>query len=110
MVPQHYELPSLTALTAFEASARHISFKLAASELGVTPGEISRQIKAIEDDLGVPLFLRRGTGIMLTSAGKNIYRVLASSLSEASDVVRTIKRNGSRNVTVPPAMRSHRRG
>ncbi|WP_050592718.1 LysR family transcriptional regulator [Mesorhizobium sp. L2C084A000] len=110
MVPQYYDLPSLTALTAFEASARHLSFKLAASELGVTSGEISRQIKAIEDDLGVPLFVKRGTDVMLTSAGKDIYSVLACSLSQASDVVRTIKRDRSRNVTMPPAMRSRRRG
>ncbi|WP_352830319.1 LysR family transcriptional regulator [Mesorhizobium sp. M0159] len=100
----------MTALTAFEASARHLSFKLAASELGVTSGEISRQIKAIEDDLGVPLFMMRGTGVMLTSAGEDIYSVLATSLSKASDVFRTIKRDGSRNVTMPPAMRSRRCG
>ncbi|WP_352748578.1 LysR family transcriptional regulator [Mesorhizobium sp. M0701] len=110
MVPQYYDLPSLTALTAFEASARHLSFKLAASELGVTSGEISRQIKAIEDDLGVPLFERRGTGVMLTSAGKDIYSVLASSLSKASEVVRTIKRDGSGSVTMPAPMRSRRCG
>ncbi|WP_352676239.1 LysR family transcriptional regulator [Mesorhizobium sp. M0254] len=101
MIPQYYDLPSLTALTAFEASARHLSFELAASELGVTSGEISRQIKAIEDDLGVPLFVRRRTGVMLTSAGKDIYSVLASSLSKASDVVRTIKRDRSGDVTMP---------
>ncbi|WP_245264510.1 LysR family transcriptional regulator [Mesorhizobium sp. LNJC405B00] len=110
MVPQYYDLPSLTALTAFEASARHLSFKVAACELGVTSGEISRQIKAIEDDLGVPLFVRRGTGVMLTSVGKDMYNVLASSLSKASDVVQTIKRIGSRNVRMPPPMRSRRCG
>ncbi|MER9883578.1 LysR family transcriptional regulator [Mesorhizobium sp. M0118] len=109
MVPQHYDLPSLRALTAFEASARHFSFELAASELDMTSEEISRQIKAIEDDLGVPLFVRRGTEVMLTSAGKDIYSELARSLSKASDVVRTIKRDRSRNVTMFPAMRSHRR-
>ncbi|WP_352706772.1 LysR family transcriptional regulator [Mesorhizobium sp. M0598] len=83
----------MTALTAFEALARHLSFKLAASELGVTPAEISQQIKAIEDDLGVALFVTRGTGVMLTSPGNDIYSVLASSLSKASDVVRAIKRD-----------------
>ncbi|WP_352546158.1 LysR family transcriptional regulator [Mesorhizobium sp. M0006] len=105
MVPQYYDLPSLTALTAFEASARHLSFKLAATELGVTSGEISLQIRAIEDHLGVPLFVKRGTGVMLTSAGKDIYSVLESCLSKASDVVRTIKRDRSGNDTLPRAMR-----
>ncbi|TIO32285.1 LysR family transcriptional regulator [Mesorhizobium sp.] len=97
MVPRYYNLPSLTALTAFEASARHLSFKLAASELGMRSGEISRQIKAIEDDLGVPLFVRRGTDLMLTRAGQDIYSVLASSLLKASDVVRAIKRDRSQH-------------
>lgn len=110
MVPRYYDLPSLTALTAFEASARHLSFKLAASELGVTSGEIRRQIKAIEDELGVPLFVRRGTAVMLTSSGKDIYSVLASSFSKASDVVRTIRRDRSGNVTMPTAARSGRCG
>ncbi|ESZ05514.1 hypothetical protein X735_32240 [Mesorhizobium sp. L2C085B000] len=108
MVSQYYDLPSLTALTAFEASARHLSFEIAASELGMTLGEISRQIKAIEDDIGVPLFVRRGTELMLTSAGQDIYSVLASSLAKASNVVRAIKRDRSRNVTVFPAMHFRR--
>ncbi|MER9064844.1 LysR family transcriptional regulator [Mesorhizobium sp. M0698] len=98
---RYYDLPSLAALEVFESSARHLSFKLAASELDVTSGEIRRQIKAIEDELGVPLFVRPGTGVMLTSAGKDLYSVLASSLSKASDLVRTIKRGDrSRNVTI----------
>ncbi|WJI38392.1 MULTISPECIES: LysR family transcriptional regulator [Mesorhizobium] len=95
----------MTALTAFEASARNLSFQLAASELGVTSAEISRQIKTIEDDLGVPLFVRRGTGVMLTSAGKDIFSALASSLSKASDVVRTMKRGRPGNAMMLRAMR-----
>jgi DNA-binding transcriptional LysR family regulator len=81
MFCRYYDLPSLTALAVFEASARHLSFKLAASELNVTPGTVSRQIKAIEDELGIPLFVRLGTGVMLTSAGEDLYDVLASSFS-----------------------------
>ncbi|MER9921249.1 MULTISPECIES: LysR substrate-binding domain-containing protein [unclassified Mesorhizobium] len=101
MLHRYYELPSPTALEVFEASARHLSFKLAASELNVTSGEISRQIKAIEDELGVPLFVRPGTGVTLSRAGKDLYSVLASTLSKASDVVRTIKRGDrTRNVTI----------
>ncbi|ESW80605.1 hypothetical protein X770_30565 [Mesorhizobium sp. LSJC269B00] len=101
MVCQYYDLPSPTALEVFEASARHLSFKLAASELDVTSGEIRRQIKAIENELGVPLFAGPGTDVRLTSAGKDLYSVLASSFSKASDVVRAIKRGDySRNVTI----------
>ncbi|MDX8479906.1 LysR substrate-binding domain-containing protein [Mesorhizobium sp. VK24D] len=101
MVRRYYDLPSLTALAVFEASARHLSFKLAASELNVTPGAVSRQIKAIEDELGVPLFVRLGTGVVLTSAGEDLYGVLAGSFSRVSDVVRTVKRGDrSKNVTI----------
>ncbi|ANT54871.1 LysR substrate-binding domain-containing protein [Mesorhizobium amorphae] len=92
MVRRYYDLPSLTALAAFEASARHLSFKLAASELNVTPSAVSRQIKALEEDLGVPLFVRDRTLILLTSPGEELYAVLASGFSRASQVVRTIKR------------------
>lgn len=101
MVRRYYDLPSLTALAVFEASARHLSFKLAAAELNVTPGAVSKQIKAIEDELGVPLFVRLGAGVALTNAGEDLYGVLASSFSRASEAVRTIKRGDrSRNVTM----------
>ncbi|HXV29745.1 MAG TPA: LysR substrate-binding domain-containing protein [Sinorhizobium sp.] len=101
MVRRFYDLPSLTTLAVFEASARHLSFKLAAMELNVTPGAISRQVKAIEEELGVPLFVRHGKGVALTSAGEELYSVLASGFSRASEVVRTIKRGDrARNVTI----------
>lgn len=101
MVRRYYELPSLTALAVFEASARHLSFKLAAAELNVTPGAVSRQIKAIEDEVGVPLFLRNAGGVELTNAGEDLYAVLSTSFSRTSEVVRTIKRGDrSRNVTI----------
>jgi LysR family glycine cleavage system transcriptional activator len=101
MVRRYYDLPSLTALAVFEASARHLSFKLAAAELNVTPGAVSKQIKAIEDELGMPLFVRLGAGVSLTSAGEDLYGVLSSSFSRAAEVVRTIKRGDrSKNVTI----------
>src|SRR5215472_7800091 len=101
MVRRYYDLPSLTTLAIFEASARHLSFKLAAAELNVTPGAVSKQIKAIEDELGVPLFTRRGAGVSLTSAGEDLYGVISNSFSRAAEVVRTIKRGDrSRNVTM----------
>lgn len=111
MAHRFYHLPSLTALEVFEASARHLSLELAASELNVTSGEISRQIKVIEDDLGVPLFVRPGTGVVLTSAGKDLYTELASIFSKASDVVTTIKRGGRYRMSrLPSPMRSRRSG
>ncbi len=101
MVRRYYDLPSMTSLVVFEASARHLSFKLAAAELNVTPSAVSRQIKSVEDDLGVPLFARLGNGVMLTNAGEDLYRVLASNFSRVADVVRIIRRGDrSRNVTI----------
>jgi LysR family transcriptional regulator, glycine cleavage system transcriptional activator len=101
MVRRFYDLPPLTGLAVFEASARHGSFKLAAAELNVTPGAVSRQIKSIEDYLGVPLFVRGPGGVELTSAGEDLYAVLSSGFSRAAEVVRTIKRGDRmRNVTI----------
>ncbi len=52
-------LPSLNALRAFEAAARHQSFARAAGELHVSEGAISRHVKLLEEELGLPLFIRR---------------------------------------------------
>ncbi|MES0003419.1 LysR substrate-binding domain-containing protein [Mesorhizobium sp. M0051] len=102
MVRRYYDLPSLTALAIFEASARHLSFKLAASELNVTPSAVSHQIKVLEAELGVALFVRnKSSGILLTSSGEDLYAVLASGFSKASQIVRTIKRGDRpKNVTI----------
>jgi len=63
-------LPPLNALRAFEAAARHGSFVRAAAELGVTPGAVSQQIKALEQLLGLTLFRRQARGVRLTEAGR----------------------------------------
>ncbi|MFJ2485250.1 transcriptional regulator GcvA [Pseudomonas sp. NPDC087639] len=62
-------LPSLNGLRAFESAARHMSFTLAAQELNVTQTAISHQIRRLEDELGVPLFLRLKDGLALTADG-----------------------------------------
>lgn len=62
-------LPPLNALRAFEAAARHLSFTKAAEELFVTQAAVSHQIKALEDWLGAPLFLRQNRNLCLTEAG-----------------------------------------
>ena len=59
-------LPSLGALRAFEAAARHLSLTRAAEELHVTPAAISHQVKTLEDDLGLRLFDRTGRRLALT--------------------------------------------
>jgi LysR family transcriptional regulator, glycine cleavage system transcriptional activator len=60
------KLVHLNALRAFEAAARHLSFVAAADELNVTPSAISQQIRALEEYLDVPLFVRSKVGVTLT--------------------------------------------
>ena len=64
-----YRIPSLNGLKAFEAAARHMSFKAAAAELGVTAGAVSQQVKRLETSLGISLFRRLPQGLLLTREG-----------------------------------------
>jgi DNA-binding transcriptional LysR family regulator len=66
------DLPSLNALRAFEAAARLGSMSLAAQELHVTHGAVSRQVRALEEALGQPLFVRQGRGVALTTVGQQL--------------------------------------
>src|SRR6516162_785108 len=63
-------LPSLNGLRAFEAAARHLSFTLAAAELNVTQTAISHQIKRLEEELGLRLFVRKNRSLALTPKAK----------------------------------------
>ena len=65
-----YRLPPLNGLRAFEAAARHMSFKYAADELCVTAGAVSQHVKALETALGVKLFRRSARAIALTTEGR----------------------------------------
>ncbi|WP_106610542.1 LysR substrate-binding domain-containing protein [Shimia abyssi] len=101
MSRRHYNLPPLTTLSAFEAAARHLSFKNAAQELSVTPGAVSHQIKALEGDLGAALFQRRHRGVDLTEDGRVLFDALSSSFVRISKVLETIRdRSSSASVTV----------
>ncbi|QWF16506.1 LysR substrate-binding domain-containing protein [Lysobacter capsici] len=62
-------LPGTRALRTFEAAARHLNFTRAADEVGLTPAAVSYQIKEIEEQLGVVLFIRSSRSIQLTAAG-----------------------------------------
>src|SRR3979411_534332 len=64
-------LPSLNGLRAFEAAARHLSFTQAASELNVTQTAISHQIKRLEEELGVRLFVRQNRALTLTPEARD---------------------------------------
>ena len=74
-------MPPLNALRAFEAAARHLSFKEAAAELFVTPTAVSHQIRNLEDLVGLKLFERSGNTITLTRAGERFFPVLRDGLT-----------------------------
>src|SRR3954470_24498795 len=69
-------LPSLNALKAFEAAARHESFTRAADELCVTQGAVSHQVKVLEAELGLKLFMRSRQGLAITEHGREYLAVL----------------------------------
>ena len=74
-------LPALDLLVGFESSARHLSFTKAGEELFLTQSAVSRQIKELEDQLGVVLFQRRHRALALTEAGQQFYAAAAQALS-----------------------------
>lgn len=78
----HFDLPPLNALKAFEASARLQSITLAAKELHVTHGAVSRQVKQLEEHLGIALLSKDGRGIKLTDAGTRLYKASNEAFSQ----------------------------
>lgn len=83
-------LPPLTALQAFEAAARHLSFKHAASELSLTPTAISHQVRKLEERLGVRLFVRGARRVDLTPAGQGLYPALRQGFDAMAQAVEMV--------------------
>ncbi len=84
-------IPSLSALVAFEAAARHRSFTRASEELLLTQGAISRQVQALEEQLGLALFHRSGRQVMLTAAGAAYAARLAPLLDRLEAVTEELE-------------------
>lgn len=80
-------LPPLNALRAFEAAARHLSFRRAAEELHVTPAAISHQIKGLEDFLGVILFRRLPRAVILTDEAQRALPLISEAFERLNDAV-----------------------
>ena len=98
-------LPPLNALRAFEAAARHLSFKNAARELHVTPGAVSHQVKQLEEHLGVPLFRRLTRALELTAEAHALLPKVQEGLAaiaEAVDRVRLREESSALTVIAPP--------
>jgi len=102
-------LPPLTSIKAFEAAARHASFKLAALELHVTPAAISLQVRQLEEWLGMPLFDRTGNALVLTGKGKLYCQELGKALNlleRATEDLRGNALSGTLRVTALPSFAS----
>ncbi|TMJ49034.1 MAG: transcriptional regulator GcvA [Alphaproteobacteria bacterium] len=94
-------LPSLNALKAFEAAARHESFTRAAEELCVTQGAVSHQVKALEAELGVKLFNRERQRLLITEAGRDYLNVVRDALDRiAIGTERLLQRQSAGVLTV----------
>lgn len=105
----HSKLPSLTAIRAFEATARHLSVSQAAAELNVTHAAVSQQIRALEDWLGVKLIKRVGRSIALTESGAMYAAALLNAFEgilDATRQVRAFNDAGPVNVTTTPTFAS----
>ena len=90
-----YTLPPLNALRAFEAAARHLSFKRAAQELHVTPAAVGQQVKALEARLGVRLFERLHKQLILTAAGQSYLPGISDGFRRIADATAQLKPQGA---------------
>src|SRR6266508_3529172 len=98
-------LPSLNALTAFEAAARHESFTKAAQELHVTQGAVSHQVKALETELGLRLFTRHRQRLAITDPGRSYLEVVRDAfdrLALGTDRLVQRQKSGVLTVTTSP--------
>lgn len=89
-------LPPLSALPAFEATARLGSVTAAASELGRTHSAVSKQIKHLTEDLGGDLFRKSGTGLVLSPRGEDLQAALGPMLQELAEVAEGLRQGPAR--------------
>src|SRR5438552_11481728 len=91
-------LPPLDLLASFEAAARLLSFTRAGAERFVTQSAMSRQMRALEDELGVALFRRQHRALALTADGERLHAACARMLAELREVVAQIRSPARRAV------------
>ena len=101
MPKRPYDLPPLSALSSFEAAARHVSFKSAAQELNVTPAAVSHQVKALEAELGQQLFHRHQRGVELSEAGQMLQLAVQRGFDQISNMITQLRQDSqTRAVTI----------
>lgn len=97
------KLPSLHNLYVFSVAAQQQSFRLAATMLFVTPGAVSRQVRALEDELGVQLFLRANQRVLLTEAGQRLQQQLQTAfglIAAATEALHNSKQQTQVTITI----------
>ncbi|NOD75809.1 LysR substrate-binding domain-containing protein [Ruegeria sp. HKCCD4332] len=99
-------LPPLNALRAFEASARHLNFRLAAEELGVTQGAVAQQVRGLEARLGNVLFDRLPRGLRLTEAGRKFHAPLRRAFRLIEEAVEELSPDRQVILSVTPSFAS----
>ncbi len=101
------DLPSLSGLRAFSAAGRHLSFRAAAEELGVTQGAVAQQVRGLEEHLGLRLFLREPRGLRFTEAGRVYHAAVARAFSQLLEATGALRDTPSRvTISVTPTFAS----
>ncbi|WP_419687915.1 transcriptional regulator GcvA [Burkholderia theae] len=107
MPPRPSRLPPLNALRAFEVSARHLNFRAAADEIGVTQGAVAQQVRHLEDVLGLKLFERLPRGLALTHDGAAYFSDVQRALHAIADATdKLVKRRAALTISTTPSFAS----
>ncbi len=97
-------LPPLNALKAFEASGRHLNFRLAAEDIGVTQGAVAQHVRSLEANLGVRLFERLPRGLALTDEGRKYFTPVRRALQMIAEATEEIRpRKAVLTISVTPS-------
>ncbi|HBR39413.1 MAG TPA: LysR family transcriptional regulator, partial [Sulfitobacter pontiacus] len=101
-MPTSNDLPPLNGLRAFAAAGRHLTFRAAADELGVTQGAVAQQVRGLEDHLNLRLFLREPRGLAFTEEGRAYHIAISRAfdqMADATDALRTAPSHVTISVT-----------
>lgn len=102
-----FDLPPLNGLRAFATAGRHLTFRAAADDLGVTQGAVAQQVRGLEEHLGLRLFLREPRGLAFTDEGRAYHAAVSRAFSQLSEATKALKAAPSRvTISVTPTFAS----
>lgn len=101
------DLPPLNSLRAFAAAGRHLNFRAAADDLGVTQSAVAQQVRGLEEHLGLRLFLREPRGLAFTEEGRAYHAAVSRAFSLLSDATAALRSAPSQvKISVTPTFAS----